>query len=76
MDQTLQDNHMFAHIHSTQEDGWRLVRAAITTHTNTFSTQQEHKGITSLNKRMTVTSLLCQSKAEDLIGDIIREEDH
>ena len=25
---------------------------------------------------MTVTSLLCWSEAEDLIGDIIRKEDH
>ena len=32
--------------------------------------------MTSLNKRITVTSLLQQSEAEDLIGGIIREEDH
>jgi len=46
------------------------------THTNTFLTQWEQEGMTSPNKRMTVTSLLHQSKAEDLTGGIIREEDH
>jgi len=76
MDQTLQDNHMFTHIHLTHKEGWRPVRAIIITHTNFFSTQQEHKGITSLNKRMTVTSLLQQSEAEDLIKSIIKKEDH
>jgi len=67
---------MFTCIHLTHKEGWRPVGTAITTHTNTFSAQQEHKGITSPNKRMTVTSLLHQSEAEDLIGGIIREEDH
>jgi len=67
---------MFACIHSTQEDSWQPVRATIATHTNAFSTQQEHNSITSPNKRITVTSLLQQSKAEDLIGGIIKEEDH
>jgi len=75
-DQTLQDNCMFACIHSMQEEGWQPVRATIATHTNFFSSQQEHEGITSLSKRMTVTSLLQQSKAEDLTGGIIREKDH
>jgi len=75
-DQTSQDDHMFARVHSTHEEGWQPVEAAIVTHTNFFSTQQEHKGITSLSKRMIVTSLLWQSEAEDLIGGIIKEEDH
>ena len=58
MDQTSPDDHMFTYVHSTQEDGWRPVKAAIVTHTNFFSTQQEQEGITLLNERMTVTSLL------------------
>ena len=74
-DQTLQDDCMFTCVHSMQEDGWRLVGEAIITHTNAFSTQQEQEGITSLSKRMTVTSLLCQSEAEDLIEDIIRNKE-
>ena len=49
---------MFAHVHSTQEDGWQPVRTAIVTHTNAFLTQQEQEGMTSPNKRMIVTSLL------------------
>ena len=49
---------MFAHMYLTQEDGWRPVRAAIATHTNPFSAQQEQEGMTSPNKRMTITSLL------------------
>ena len=75
-DQTLQDNCMFTCIHSTQEEGWQPVEAIIVTHTNFFSSQQEHKGMTSPSKRMTVTSLLQQSEAEDLIKGIIKEEDH
>jgi len=65
---------MFTCIHSTQEDSWRPVREAIAIHTNAFSTQQEQEGMTSPNKRITVTSLLCWPDAEDLTGDIIREE--
>ena len=49
---------MFAYIHSTHEEGWRPVGAAIVTHTNFFSSQQEHEGITLFSKRMTVTTLL------------------
>ena len=75
-DQTLQNNCMFTYVHLTHEEGQQPVGAAIATHTNFFSSQQEHKGITSPNKRMTVTSLLQQSEAEDLIGSIIKEEDH
>ena len=71
----LQDNYMFAHIHLMQEEGWCPVGETITTHTNSFSEQQEHKGMISLNNRMTVTSLLCQLNAEDLTGGIIREKD-
>ena len=67
---------MFACVYSTQEDSWQPVGTAIATHTNAFSTQQEQKGMTSPNKRMTVTSLLQQSETEDLMGGIIREEDH
>jgi len=67
---------MFACIHSTQEDGWWPVRTAIVTHTNAFLTQWEQEGITSPNNRMIVTSLLQQLEAEDLIGGIIKEEDH
>jgi len=75
-DQILQDNCMFACIHLTHKEGWHLIRTAITTHTNFFLTQQEYKGITSLNKKMTVTSLLHQLEAEDLIRGIIKEKDH
>jgi len=75
-DWTLQDNCMFAYIHSTHKKGWQPVGVTIVTHTNFFSTQWKHRGITSPNKRMTVTSLLQQSEAEDLIGDIIKKEDH
>jgi len=39
MEQTLQDNHMFTHIHSTQEEGWHPVGEVIVTHTNSFSKQ-------------------------------------
>jgi len=65
---------MFTYVHLTQEDGWRPVKAVIATHTNFFSEQQEHKGMISLNNKMTVTSLLHQLDAEDLTGGIIREE--
>ena len=58
MDQILQDNHMFTHIHSTQEDSWRPVGEAIATHTNAFSTQQKQNGITSPREKMIVTSQL------------------
>jgi len=57
-EQMLQDNCMFACIHLTQEEDWRPVRETIATHTNSFSEQQEQKGMISLSKRMTVTSLL------------------
>ena len=67
---------MFTCIHLTQEESWQPIGAVIATHTNFFSTQQEYEGITSPSKRMTVTSLLHQSEAEDLIGGIIREEDY
>jgi len=30
--------------------------------------------MTSLSKRITITSLLCQSETEDLIGDIVRNK--
>ena len=73
-DQILQDNCMFTHIHLTQEDSWHPVRETIATHTNIFSTQQEQKGMTSLSKRITITSLLHQSKTEDLIEGIIRNK--
>ena len=73
-EQTLQKNCMFTHIHLTQKKGWRPVKAAIAIHTNSFLKQQEHKGIISLNNRITVTSLLCQLNAEDLTEDIIKKE--
>ena len=74
-EQMLQDNCMFTHIHSMQEEGWCLVREMIITHTNSFSKQQEQKGMISLSKRMIVTSLLHWPDAEDLMGDIIKEKD-
>ena len=49
---------MFACVYSMHEEDWQPVKAAIATHTNTFSIQQEQKGMTSPNERMTVTSLL------------------
>ena len=70
----LQDNCMFACIHLTQEENWHLVKTAITTHTNSFSKQQEQEGIISPNKRMTVTSLLYWPNAKNLMGGIIREK--
>ena len=66
---------MFTYIHLTQKEDWHLVRETIITHTNSFSKQQEHKGMISPNKRITVTSLLHQLNAEDLTRDMIREED-
>ena len=75
-DQTLQDNCIFTHIHLMQEDGWHLVKKVITIHINAFSTQQEQDSIISLKKRMVVISQLQQSETEDLIGGIIRNEDH
>ena len=71
----LQDNHMFACIYSTQEEGWHLVKEIIVTHINSFLKQQEQKGMISLSNRMTVTSLLHQLDTENLTGGIIREED-
>ena len=76
IDQILQDDCMFACIHSTHKESWRPVGTAIVTHTNFFSLQQEHEGMILLNKRITVTSLLQWSEAEDLIEGIIREKDH
>ena len=70
----LQDNHMFTHIHSTQEEGWCPVKKVITTHTNSFLEQQEQKNIISLSNKVIITSLLCQLNADDLIGDIIKRE--
>ena len=67
---------MFTYIHLIHKEGWQLVETIITTYTNFFPTQQEHKGITSPSKRMTVTSLLQQSEAEDLIKGIIKEKDY
>ena len=74
MDQILQDNCMFAYVHFTQEEGWCPVREAMTTHTNFFFLQQEHKGITSPSNRIVVTSLLHQPDAEDLMGGIIKSK--
>jgi len=67
---------MFTCIHSTQEDSWHPVKTVIVTYTNAFLTQQEQEGMTLFNKRITVTSLLWQSEAEDLIGGIIRNKDY
>ena len=66
---------MFACIHLTQKKGWQPVKEIIATHTNFFSSQQKHKGMISLSKKMTVTSLLHQLDADDLTKNIIREED-
>ena len=66
---------MFTYIHSTQEEDWRLVGETITTHTNSFSKQQEQKGMISLSKKIIVTSLLHQLNAEDLTEDIIKKKD-
>ena len=75
MEQMLQDNCMFTHIHLIQKESWRLVRETIATHTNFFSEQQEQDSMISLSKKITVTSLLHQPDAEDLMGDIIRKKD-
>ena len=63
---------MFICVHLTQEKDWCPIREVITTHTNSFS---EQKGMISPNKRITVTSLLHQPDAEDLIKNIIRKEE-
>ena len=65
---------MFACVYLTQEEDWCLVKKVIMTHTNSFSKQQEQKGMISLNNRITVTSLLYWPNTEDLTGDIIRKE--
>jgi len=75
INQILQDNCMFIYIHLTQEEDWCLVRAVITTHTNSFLKQWEHKGMILLNNKMIVTSLLHWLNIKDLTGDIIREKD-
>ena len=75
MEQMLQDNRMFTYIYLTQKEGWRPVGTVIITYTNSFSKQQEHKGMILLSKRMIVTSLLHQLNAKDLTGDMIREKD-
>jgi len=72
----LQDDCMFACIHSTQEDSCWPVGTAIVTHTNAFSTQQEQDSIILLKDRIVVISWLQQLEAEDLIGGIIRNKDH
>ena len=65
---------MFIYVHLTQEKNWHLVKAAITTHTNSFSKQQEHKGMISPNDKMIVTSLLHQPNAKNLTKGIIKKE--
>jgi len=40
---------MFTHIHLTQEKSWHLVKAIIAIHINSFSEQQEHKGMILLH---------------------------
>ena len=57
-DQTLQDNCMFTYVHLMQKEGWHLIKKVIVTHINSFSKQQEHKGMISLSKKMIIISLL------------------
>jgi len=71
----LQDNCMFTCVHLMQEEDWHLVKEVIAIHTNSFSKQQEYKGMISFNKRIIITSLLCQLNTEDLTGGIIKKED-
>jgi len=52
----LQDDRMFKEVHSKQEEGWRLDRAAIATQTNPLSAQREHNSITSLSDRIMATT--------------------
>ena len=66
---------MFAQVHLIHKEDWWSSRAIIVTHTNSFSKQQEQEGMTSLSKRMSVTSLLYWLDVEDLTGDIIKEKD-
>ena len=58
MEQMLQNNCMFACVHSTQKENWCLVKAIIVTHTNSFLKQQEQKGIILFSKKMIIISLL------------------
>ena len=65
---------MFACVHLMQKKGWRPVKEAIPTHTNSFLKQQEHKDMILLSNKMIVTSLLHQLNTEDLTGGIIKKE--
>ena len=56
MEWMLQDDHMFACVHSAQEEDWWPVNKAITTHTSFFSTQQEYNSIVSPNDQIIVTT--------------------
>ena len=67
-------NCIFICVHFTQKENWQLVKAAIITHISFFSSQQEHKGMISLNKKMTVTSLLHQLNIKNLTGGIIKKK--
>jgi len=52
----LQDDCIFEEVHSEQEEGWRLDRAAIAMQTNPLSAQREHDSITSPSNRITATT--------------------
>ena len=70
---------MFNLIHLKQEEGWRLNKAAIITHTNFFLAQQEYIGIISPSKKITATSLkqhMEHSDAKDLIRGIRNKKSH
>jgi transposase InsO family protein len=73
-DRTLQDDRMFARVHSAQEEGWRPVGATMATHTNFFSAQREQEGMTSPNDRIAAITRARLTEAAE--GGIIRNEDH
>jgi len=56
---------MFIYIHSTYKKGWRPVGNTIATHTNFFSTQQEHNGIVLPDNQIVITTYACLIDADE-----------
>ena len=69
---TLQENRMFDLVHLAQEDSQQLEGAAIATHTNFLSAQQEQEGMALPRERILSTTRLRQlvDKDEDALGII------
>jgi len=69
-ERTLQDDRMFALVHSEQEEGWRPEGAAIAMQDSRFSAQREQEDIISPSEIMVDTSSARRSEAVDLMGGI------